>query len=74
MILDLTEQEIELIRAGLAAHSIALGSPWIQVEMMAEARQQQRQCRDLSIRLGAVLMAQNVETNGDGFSSTPQED
>lgn len=43
---ELTEQEVGLLRAGLAAHSIAVGeaAPW-----------QRAACRDLSIRLGEAV-------------------
>ena len=59
MLIDLTEQEIGLLRAGLAAHSIALDDPMVQATLPDEARRQKTACRDLSIRLAEA--AQNAQ-------------
>jgi hypothetical protein len=58
-IVTLTDADVRLLRAGLAAHSIAL-EPYTDrsrhdTTTALEAKSQQRNCRDLSERLGRIL-------------------
>ena len=57
--ITLTDAELRLVRAGLAAHSIAL-SPYVSSDDDAErtsARVQRADARDLSTRLGDLQLA-----------------